>query len=316
MIRFLEPWWLLAVLPVLALAAAYVWRQLHRRTYALRFTNVELLRTLAPKGLGWRRHAAAGVLLLALLVLATALARPSVDRREPLERATIMLAIDVSLSMEADDVAPNRLEAAQEAAKQFVAELPPTYNVGLVSFAKSANVLVPPTKDRVAVTQAIDGLVLAEATATGEAVFTCLEAIRTVPADGAQGIPPARIVLLSDGYRTAGRSIEEAAAAAQAANVPVSTIAFGTDSGQVNIGGQVQRVPVDRLALAELAETTNGYFYEAASMSELKQVYQDMGSSIGYRIEPREITHWYAGVALLLALCAAGLSLLWTSRLV
>jgi Ca-activated chloride channel family protein len=316
MIRFLQPWWLLAVLPVLALAGAYVWRQLHRRTYALRFTNVELLRTLAPQGLGWRRHAAAGVFLLSLLVLATGMARPSVDRKEPLERATIMLAIDVSLSMDADDVSPNRLEAAQEAAKQFVAELPPTYNLGLVAFAKSANVLVPPGKDRPAVTGAIDGLVLAEATATGEAVFTSLEAIRSVPADGAQGIPPARIVLLSDGYRTAGRSVEEAGAAAQAANVPVSTIAFGTDSGQVDIGGQVQRVPVDRLALAELAETTQGFFYEAASVSELKQVYQDMGSSIGFRTEPREITQWYAGIALLFALCAAGMSLIWTSRLV
>jgi Ca-activated chloride channel family protein len=310
MIRFLQPWWLLAVLPVLALAAAYVWRQLHRRQYAMRFTNVDLLRTLAPKGLGWRRHAAATAFLLCLLVLATGLARPAIDTKEPLERATVMLA------MQADDVAPNRLEAAQEAAKQFVGELPESYNLGLVSFAKSANVLVPPTKDRAAVTTAIDGLVLAEATATGEAVFTCLEAIRSVPADGAAGIPPARIVLLSDGYRTSGRSVEEAAAAAQAANVPVSTIAFGTDSGQVDIGGQLQRVPVDRMALSQLAETTQGYFYEAASVSELKQVYQDMGSSIGFRTEPREITQWYAGIALLLALCAGGLSLLWSSRLI
>ncbi|SCL36881.1 Ca-activated chloride channel family protein [Micromonospora rhizosphaerae] len=315
MIRFLQPWWLLAVLPVLALAAAYVWRQLHRRAYAMRFTNVDLLRTLAPKGLGWRRHAAATAFLLCLLTLATAMARPAMDTKEPLERATVMLAIDVSLSMQADDVAPNRLEAAQEAAKQFVGELPESYNLGLVSFAKSANVLVSPTKDREAVTTAIDGLVLAEATATGEAVFTCLEAIRSVPADGAAGIPPARIVLLSDGYRTSGRSIEDAAAAAQAANVPVSTIAFGTDAGQVDIGGQLQRVPVDRLALAQLAETTEGYFYEAASVSELKQVYQDMGSSIGFRTEPREITQWYAGIALLFALCAGGLSLLWSSRL-
>ncbi len=316
MIRFLQPWWLLAVLPVLALAAAYVWRQLHRRAYAMRFTNVDLLRTVAPKGLGWRRHAAATAFLLCLLVLATALARPAVDTREPLERATVMLAIDVSLSMQADDVAPTRLEAAQEAAKQFVGTLPATYNLGLVSFAKSANVLVPPSKDRAAVTTAIDGLVLAEATATGEAVFTCLEAIRSVPADGAAGIPPARIVLLSDGYRTAGRSVEEAAAAAQAANVPVSTIAFGTDSGTVDIGGQLQRVPVDRTALSQLAETTRGYFYEAASVSELKRVYQDMGSSIGYRTEPREIIQWYVGVALLFALCAGALSLLWSSRLV
>ncbi|WP_433386419.1 VWA domain-containing protein [Micromonospora sp. KLBMP9576] len=315
MIRFLQPWWLLAVLPVLALAAFYVWRQRNRRAYALRFTNVDLLRTVAPKGLGWRRHVPATAFLLCLLVLATALARPSIDTREPLERATVMLAIDVSLSMQADDVAPNRLEAAQEAAKQFVGELPESYNLGLVSFAKSANVLVPPGKDRDAVTSAIDGLVLAEATATGEAVLTCLEAIRTVPADGAAGIPPARIVLLSDGFRTSGRSVEEAATAAQAANVPVSTIAFGTDSGQVDIGGQQQRVPVDRLALADLAEATDGYFYEAASVTELKQVYQDMGSSIGFRTEPREVTQWYAGVALLLALCAGTVSLLWSSRM-
>ncbi|MEV4765145.1 VWA domain-containing protein [Micromonospora chokoriensis] len=315
MIRFMQPWWLLAVLPVLALAAFYIWRQRHRRAYAMRFTNVDLLRTLAPKGLGWRRHVPATAFLLCLLVLATALARPAVDTKEPLERATVMLAIDVSLSMQADDVAPNRLEAAQEAAKQFVGELPESYNLGLVSFAKAANVLVPPGKDRDAVTSAIDGLVLAEATATGEAVFTCLEAIRSVPADGAAGIPPARIVLLSDGFRTSGRAVEEAAAAAQAANVPVSTIAFGTDTGQVDIGGQLQRVPVDRAALADLAETTEGYFYEAASVSELKQVYQDMGSSIGFRTEPREVTQWYAGIALLLALCAGALSLLWSSRM-
>jgi Ca-activated chloride channel family protein len=315
MIRFLQPWWLLALVPVLAVAAAYVWRQLRRRAFAVRFTNVDLLRTLAPKGLGWRRHLAASAFLLCLAALATAMARPAVDTEEPLERATIMLAIDVSLSMEAQDVAPSRIEAAQEAAKQFVAELPTTYNLGLVAFAKSANVLVSPTKDRPAVIEAIDALTLAQATATGEAVFTCLEAIRLVPADGAAGPPPARIVLLSDGYRTSGRSVEEAAAAAAAANVPVSTIAFGTDAGIVEIEGRPQQVPVDRLALSQLAETTSGFFYEAASVSELKQVYEDMGSSIGRRVLPREVTHWYAGIGLLLGLVAAALSLLWTSRL-
>ena len=315
MIRFLQPWWLLALLPVIAVAGLYVWRQFRRRSYAMRFTNVDLLRTLAPKGLGWRRHAAAGAFLLSLAALGTAMARPSVDTEQPLERATIMLAIDVSLSMEADDVQPNRIEAAQEAAKQFVQELPATYNLGLVSFAKSANVLVSPTKDRSAVIAGIDGLTLAEATATGEAVFTSLDAIRSVPADGADGAPPARIVLLSDGYRTSGRSVEDASAAALAANVPVSTIAFGTDTGVVDIRGQLQRVPVDRLSLQQMAETTKGYFYEAASVTELKQVYEDMGSSIGFRVEPREVTQWYAGVALLFGLIAAGMSLLWTSRL-
>jgi Ca-activated chloride channel family protein len=315
MIRFLEPWWLLALLPVIAVAGIYVWRQFRRRSYAMKFTNVDLLRNLAPKGLGWRRHAAAGAFLLSLAALGTAMARPSVDTEQPLERATVMLAIDVSLSMEADDVQPNRIEAAQEAAKAFVQELPPTYNLGLVSFAKSANVLVSPTKDRAAVITAIDGLTLAEATATGEAVFTSLDAIRSVPADGAEGAPPARIVLLSDGYRTSGRSVEDASAAALAANVPVSTIAFGTDTGVVDIRGQLQRVPVDRLSLQNMAETTKGYFYEAASVTELKQVYQDMGSSIGFRVEPREVTQWYAGFALLLGLVAGGMSLLWTSRL-
>jgi Ca-activated chloride channel homolog len=315
MIRFLQPWWLLALVPVFAVAAVYVWRQLRRRAFAVRFTNVDLLKTVAPKGLGWRRHLAAGAFLLALVALAGGMAKPSMDRKEPLERATVMLAIDVSLSMEADDVKPNRLAAAQEAAKEFVQQLPASFNLGLVSFAKSANVLVSPTKDHDSVVQAIDGLQLAEATATGEAVFTCLQAIQSVPADGANGVPPARIVLLSDGYRTYGRSIEEAAAAASAANVPVSTIAFGTDSGVVDIGGQLQRVPVDRMSLAQLAETTSGFFYEAASASELKRVYQDMGSSIGHRIKPREITQWYVGAALLFALAAAGMSLLWTSRL-
>ncbi|HEY7274197.1 MAG TPA: VWA domain-containing protein [Actinoplanes sp.] len=315
MIRFLQPLWLLALLPVFAVAGVYVWRQFRRRQYAMRFTNVDLLRTLAPNGLGWRRHAAAGAFLLCLVALGSAMARPSVDKQEPLERATVMLAIDVSLSMEAADVAPTRMQAAQEAAKQFVAELPPTYNLGLVSFAKSANVLVSPTKDRTAVITGIDGLTLAEATATGEAVFTSLEAIRTVPADGADGAPPARIVLLSDGYRTSGRSIEDAGAAAAAANVPVSTIAFGTDTGVVDIRGEPKRVPVDRLSLQQLAEKTKGYFYEAASVGELKKVYEDMGSSIGHRIEAREVTQWYAGAALLFGLCAAAMSLLWTSRL-
>ncbi|NJC70369.1 VWA domain-containing protein [Planosporangium thailandense] len=315
MIRFLEPWWLLAVLPVLAVAGAYVWRQWRRKAYAVRFTNVDLLRVLAPRGIGVRRHLAAGAFLVALLVMATGMARPSVDTRQPLERATIMLAIDVSLSMEATDVTPTRIGAAKQAANEFVKNLPPSFNVGLVAFAKAANVLVSPTKDRAAIEQGLQGLQLAQSTATGEAVFSCLEALRSVPADGAQGLPPARIVLLSDGYRTFGRSIEEAAAAASAANVPVSTIAFGTDTGMIEIDGQAQRVPVDRPSLQKLAESTKGHFYEAASAAELKQVYQDMGSSIGYRTKPREVTQWYVGTALLFALAAAAMSLLWTSRL-
>jgi Ca-activated chloride channel family protein len=315
MIRFLEPWWLLAVIPVLTVAGAYVWRQLRRKAFAVRFTNVDLLRALVPKGIGPRRHLAPTAFLLSLLALALGLARPSVDTREPLERATVMLAIDVSLSMQAEDVPPSRIEAAKVAAKDFVRQLPANFNVGLVAFAKSANVLVSPTKERPAIMQAIESLQLQEATATGEAVFTSLDAIRSVPADGAEGAPPARIVLLSDGYRTAGRSVEDAASASAAANVPVSTIAFGTDEGVVQIGNQSQRVPVDRPSLQKLAEVTKGHYYEAATTDELKRVYQDMGSSIGYRTKPREVTQWYLGVGLVFGLAAAALSLMWTSRL-
>jgi Ca-activated chloride channel family protein len=316
MIRFLAPWWLLAVLPVLAVAGVYVWRQLHRRAFAVRFSNVDLIRSVAPGGIGpVRRHAPAVALLLSLLILALALARPSADSREPLERATVMLALDVSLSMMSEDVDPSRIAAAQSAAQDFVAQLPEEFNVGLVAFAKSANVVVSPTKEHNAVISAIDGLQLAESTATGEAVFTCLDAIAGVPAAGADGPPPARIVLLSDGYRTFGRSIEDAAAAASTANVPVSTIAFGTDTGVVEINGSLQRVPVDRQALEQLAESTRGFFYEAATEEALRQVYEDMGSSIGYRTVAKEIAVWFIGIGLLLGLTAAGLSLLWTSRL-
>jgi Ca-activated chloride channel family protein len=315
MIRFLEPYWLFAVVPVLVVAGVYVWRQLRRRAFAVKFTNVDLLRNLVPKGIGVRRHVGATAFLLALLVLSLGMARPSVDRKEPLERATVMLAIDVSLSMQATDVEPTRIDAAKAAAKDFVKQLPVSFNIGLVSFAKSANVLVSPTKERNAILQGIDGLTLQEATATGEAVFTSLDAIRSVPADGADGAPPARIVLLSDGYRTAGRSIEDAATASAAANVPVSTIAFGTDDGVVRIGNTTQRVPVDRPSLQKLAEVTKGYFYEAASKDELKRVYQDMGSSIGFRTKPKEVTQWYLGIGLALAIAAGGLSLLWGSRL-
>ncbi|WP_117212971.1 VWA domain-containing protein [Allorhizocola rhizosphaerae] len=315
MIYFLEPAWFLALTPVLVLAAAYVWRQRRRAATAIRFSNLDLLKTLAPKGIGWRRYLAAGTFLAGLVALAAGLAKPSAQMQVPSERATVILAIDVSLSMQAADVAPTRLQAAQEAAKHFINDLPRSYNVGLVSFARTAQVLVPPTKDRPAAIEAIGSLELAEATATGEAVFTALDAIRSVPSDTGQEPPPARILLLSDGYRTFGRPVEDAAAAAAEAGVPVSTVAFGTDQGVVDISGQLQRVPVDRQALADLAERTGGYFYEAASAEELKRVYRDMGSSLGMREVPVDLTRWFAAAALLLTLLAGAFSLLWTPHL-
>lgn len=315
MIHFLQPWWLLALLPVAGVAAAYVWRWWHRHPHALRFSNLALLQRLAPAGTGWRRHLAATVFLLALVVLTAALARPAVEREVPVERATVVLAVDVSLSMQATDVSPSRLAAAQQAATSFTADLPESHQLGLVSFARSAQVLVSPTTDRQRVTDAVAGLELAEATATGEAVFTSLQAVQQAPGARADEPPPARILLLTDGYRTYGRSVADAAQAAAAADVPVSTVAFGTDEGTVEIEGQTYQVPVDRGAMARLAETTGGQYYEAESLEELTAVYEDMGSAVAYRTEPYEITQWYVGGALLLALSAGVLSLLWTPRL-
>jgi Ca-activated chloride channel family protein len=309
MIRFLSPWWLLLVLPVLLLAAAYVAAQWRRKAYAVRFTNVDLLAKLAPRSPGWRRHVTAAAFLLCLLVLALGTAKPSTEVREPLERATVVLALDVSMSMKATDVEPDRFSAMKDAAKLFVKELPKTYNLGLVSFAKSAAVIVSPNKEHDQVTQAIDNLQLQESTAIGEAVFTSLQAIASVPADGAAGPPPARIVLLSDGFNTFGRGPDQAADAASQANVPVSTIAFGTQEGIVDLDGRAVPVPVDRHTLDALAQATHGKYYEAVSAEELKNVYRDLGSSVGYRTRPHEVTQWFVGLALLIGFAAGVLSL-------
>lgn len=314
--QFGEPVWFAALLPVAALAAAFLWRQRRRQATAIRFSNLGLLRSLVPGGLGFRRYVSPICFLFGMLALVTGLAKPAMQMRVPSERATVVLAVDVSLSMQAADVQPSRLEAAQEAAKQFVDDLPGHYNLGLVSFARSAQVLVTPGKDRQAARDAIDRLTLAEATATGEAVFTALEAIKAVPAEDGEEPPPARILLLSDGYRTYGRDTTEAAAAAVEAGVPVSTVAFGTDEGVVDIAGQLQPVPVDRAALADLAESTGGFYYEAASADELKRVYRDMGSSLGTKLVPVDLSGWFAAAALLLALLSGAFALLWTNRLV
>ncbi len=315
MIHFRAAHWLLLFIAVAALAGGYLFVALRRKAYAVRFTNLALLRSVAPRGPGWRRHVAAVAFLLSLLGLVTAMARPTTMVKVPRERATVMIAIDVSLSMQATDVRPSRFAAAKVAAKEFVNELPATFNVGLVSFAGTAAVAVAPTKDHAQLTSAIDGLELAESTATGEAVFAALTALAAVPPDGAREAAPGRIVLLSDGFRTVGRSNDEAAGAAREAKIPVSTIAFGTDAGTVELQGQSVPVPVDRDALQALAESTSGRYYAAASGKELRDVYRDLGSSIGFRQVPREITTWFLGLGLLLAFGAGAMSLVWTSRL-
>lgn len=314
---FLSPARLWLLVGVALLAGAYVALQIRRRSYAVRFTNVDLLASVAPRRPGWRRHLPAAIYLLALAALVVGFAQPVVDRRVPRERATVIMAIDTSLSMKATDVSPTRIEAAQSAAKAFLDMLPAKINVGLVTFNGIASVKVPPTTDRNAVRGAIDGIELGERTAIGEAIFASLDAIKMVPPDADGTAPPARIVLMSDGGTTDGRPNAAGADAASKAQVPVSTIAFGTDHGTITIPEEPMPipVPVDHAALQDIASTTGGRFYAAASSKELKDVYQNIGSSVGYTTEQREVTEWFVAGALVLLLLGGGFSLVWFSRL-
>ena len=243
------------------------------------------------------------------------MARPVLPVEVPRERATVIVAVDTSTSVEATDVEPSRIAAATAAARTFVEGLPATFNVGLVTFSGSAALTVPPGTERGPVLNALEDPVLAGGTAIGDAVRTALGAVRSLDEHAAQEPPPARIVLLSDGANTAGGPLDAAARAAEQAGVPVSTIAYGTPDGTVTANGRPQRVPVDAPALAELAAGSGGQAYTAATGDELDEVYRDIGSSIGYRTEQREVTGWMLGGALLAALGAGITSLLWFARL-
>jgi Ca-activated chloride channel family protein len=317
---YLEPERLWFLLGVIALAAVYVVVQRTRSRYAVRFTNVALLDAVAPNRPGWRRHVTAIAFIAAIAATVVAFARPTHDEKVPREKATVVLAIDTSLSMEATDVAPSRIEAAKSAAVQFLDAVPATINIGLVSFDGTARLAVEPTTDRQKVRKAIERLQLHQGTAIGEAIFASLDAISSVKTqtDGVDDAVPARIVLMSDGETTVGRANDEAVQEATKADVPVSTIAFGTDAGEIVIpgpdGGPVS-VPVNKSALRDIAEVTGGSFFAAASEAQLAQVYEDIGSSIGFTLEPREITMWFVGFALVAMTVTAALSLAWTNRL-
>lgn len=314
---FLDPTRLWLLLGAIALAVAYIVLQQRRRAYALRFTNLDLLGSVAPKRPGWRRHVPAALFLVGLTLLTMAWATPARDEKVPRERATIVMAIDTSLSMQATDVSPSRLVAAEQAAAEFIELLPPKLNVGVVTFNGRTAIAVSPTTDRELLLAGVSNLRLGERTAIGEAIFASLAAVGMVPADEEGTTPPAAIVLMSDGTTTDGRSNEEAVEAAIDLGIPVSTIAFGTDDGTITLEGEPFPipVPVDRRSLAEIADATGGTFYEAVSAEELSAVYADIGSSVGYEVEQVEITTWFVGMALVSLLATGALSLAWFSRL-
>jgi Ca-activated chloride channel homolog len=318
---FAHAWFFLFLIVVAAIAVLYVVLQLARERRMLRFANMELLESVAPKRPSRWRHVPAILLALSLVVFTVAMAGPTNDVRIPRNRAVVMLVIDVSQSMRATDVEPNRMAAAEEAAKQFADELTPGINLGLIAYAGTATVLVSPTTNRDATKAALDKLQFADRTATGEAIFTALQAIATVGAviGGGDSPPPARIVLFSDGKETMPTNPENpkgaytAARTAKDQGVPISTISFGTPYGFVEINKQRQPVPVDDETMKKVASLSGGNAYSAATLQELKAVYSSLQQQIGYEtIKGDASVGWLRLGALVLA--AAALAALLINR--
>ncbi len=310
---FAHPWFFVFLVAVAGLVGLYIIVQAARQKRVLRFANMELLESVAPKRPNRWRHLSAILLIASLVLLTIAMAGPTNDVRIPRNRAVVMLTIDVSQSMRATDVEPSRLAAAQEAAKQFADQLTPGINLGLIAYAGTATVLVSPTTNRDATKAAIDKLQLADRTATGEAIFTALQAIATVGAviGGGDAPPPARIVLMSDGKETVPSNPDNpkgaftAARTAKDQGVPISTVSFGTPYGYVEINNQRQPVPVDDEMLKKIAELSNGSAYTASSLQQLKEVFTSLQEQIGYETQKGDASAgWLRLGALVLALAA------------
>lgn len=321
--NYLAPHWLWLLLLVVALAVLYGILQWRRRsTFTVRFTNVELLDSVAPKRPGFRRHVVAGLLLASLALLVVALARPTRTEAAPLG-PVLVLAIDTSLSMQATDVEPNRLEAAQEAAIGLVDGLSANVRVGLISFNDSATIQVTPTTSHDDVRDAVAGLELDEFTAIGEAIFAGLDAVQIAQSDQAdaaaeagEDLPPSQIVVMSDGETTTGRPDVEAAQAAFEAGVPVSTIAFGTQGATIEIPGEAPvDVSVNEQALAAIADSTGGQFFAATTGDELAEAFADIGGTVDTETVETEVGTWFLGLGLALLVATSALSLLWFNRL-
>jgi Ca-activated chloride channel homolog len=345
---FAAPELLAGLLLVPLAVGAYLLVQRRRARYAVRFTNVDLLANLVPRVPAWRRHVPPALYLAAIGALVLALAKPSMTMAVPREDATIILTMDVSRSMIATDVQPTRLAAAKAAASAFVDQLPETFKVGLVVFSTGPRIAVTPTTDRVAIHAALDSLEANGGTALGDAIAASLEAAGldvadpgasdpsanpsaspsaspstdgTTPAPSPSGEPPlVATVLLSDGANSTG-TLEPLQAADEAAalGVPVYTIALGTPDGVVQVPddlGQLQtvQVPPDTETLAAIAETTGARFFEAPTSADLAQIYQNLGSRVGYTQERQEVTQLFAAAGLAFVLAGAGLAAHWFNR--
>jgi Ca-activated chloride channel homolog len=338
-VTFGHPYLLLTLLVVPAAIAAYILVQRRRARYALRYTNLEVLAQILPRS-SWRRHVPLALFLLALAALCAGLARPHVKTLVARENATVILVVDTSGSMQAEDVKPTRLGAAQAAVRKFLDRVPKRMRVGLISFAGEAQVAAPPTTDRELLRQAVDDLGVFDGfgygggTAIGDALAAAVDlAQQNTPVDGGGTIayrtgaakPRAAgsvsILFLSDGHQTRGYLQPlEGAARAKAASIPVNTIALGTPGGVLyprfsGFDAGPIPVPPDPATLRAIAEATGGKFFATRSAAAVESAYRQLGSSLGREPGRSEVTYAFLAGAAALLLGAGLLSALWSPRL-
>jgi len=299
-----ERLWTLLLLPVLVIVYLVLLRLKGR--VALRFTNTGVLNRVVGAQRRWTRHLAVAMSLASLVALGLAYANPLGTERQPRERATVVLVVDTSLSMSAEDVEPSRLEAAKAAAGTFVENLPESFNVAVVALSGRPSIVVPPTTDRGVTQRAIAALELADGTAIGDSIDAALRAVdQAPPGEDDEEPAPAMVVLLSDGASTEGAAPDQAVSRAKGRDIPVFTIAYGTQNGFVDIDGQRENVAPDTATLERIAVETGGRSVDADDAESLATAYRQIGSVVGYEDVKKPITAQYAFAALGFAIVAA-----------
>jgi Ca-activated chloride channel family protein len=319
-VSFASPLFLLGLLLVPLALAGYVASRRRARRYAVRFTAVPALKLAAGTVPAWRKHLPAALALAALSALVLAMAKPQRTVAVPVQRASIMLVTDHSRSMLATDVEPNRLSAAQKAARTFLGELPHQVRVGVVAFSTMPDAVQTPSADHGAAGRMIDSQVADGATATGDALQV---AVATLVRDREKGKPPpASIVLLSDGKTTAGRDPVGVARQAKGLHIPIYTVSLGTSDATVPNPGFGQGfgppgidVPPDPATLRRIADASGGRAFTAEDQGKLSSIYKALGSQLGTRHQRREVTAAFAVGGLALLLGAGAISMRWAARI-
>jgi Ca-activated chloride channel family protein len=312
-VSFASPWLLLGLLSLPLLVLGYRWLQRRPSRYAVRYTNLDVLAGVVENTRSWRRHVGLAFFLLALTALLVGFARPSMNRLADREEATVVLVIDVSGSMQAEDVEPTRLEAAQKVVRDFMRGLPERFQVGVVAFSETAEVAAPATEDRQLAIDALDYLYPQRGTAIGDGIARGVEVARAAEAGQPGRERPAAILLLSDGSQTEGLLLPlQGAARAKSFKIPIYTIALGTPEGVVEFnrfgGTRIIPVPPDEPTMRQIAAATGGRFYKAESAGDLRDAYESMGSLVSKVERKQEVTFAFLAGGLVLLLAASAVA--------